>query len=300
LVQTASEKAGIPYVNALLQPQHPTCSGAASLTPVFPTRDSLVNRWAGALVDRVTWSIFAEATNRYRAQLRLAPHTSASFWRANHSARAVMGFSRHVVPSPPDWPREAAPTGYWFLDEALGSPSETLAAFVEAGEAPVYIGFGSMSNRDPRRTLDLIIEAVRRARQRAVIAAGWGDLPTGSLSAEVLVVKSAPHNWLFPRVCAVVHHGGAGTTAAGLRAGRPTMVIPHMSDQPYWGRRVHELGVGVKPVPRHKLTVESLSAGLDQLARDARIHACAAALGRAIRTEPGVEAAVAAIERLKH
>jgi sterol 3beta-glucosyltransferase len=159
----------------------------------------------------------------------------------------------------------------------------------------VYIGFGSMSNRAPQQTLELIQDAVKQSGQRAVVAAGWGDLPTGA-TPEVCVVKSAPHHWLFPQVSAVVHHGGAGTTAAGLRAGRPTLIVPHMSDQPYWGRRVHELGVGVKPIPRHKLTAETLAARLRQLASDGVIRERAAAMGVKIRAERGVESAVAAVE----
>ncbi|MBP8058825.1 MAG: glycosyltransferase, partial [Chloroflexi bacterium] len=116
------------------------------------------------------------------------------------------------------------------------------------------------------------------------------------LPDNLFVLQSAPHHWLFPRMAAVVHHGGAGTTAAGLRAGRPTFIIPHMADQPYWGRRVHELGVGVKPVPRHKLTAKVLAQKIEQLVRDPQIKTQAEALGAKIRAEQGAQAAVQAIE----
>jgi sterol 3beta-glucosyltransferase len=203
------------------------------------------------------------------------------------------------VPPAADWPGEPVLTGYWFLDEEAGwSPPDELSTFLKNGPAPVYIGFGSMSNRDSRKTLDLIVAAVKRSSQRAVVAAGWSDLRAENSTPEVCVIKGAPHPWLFPRVSAVVHHGGAGTTAAGLRAGKPTLIIPHMVDQPYWGRRVYELGAGVKPIPRHKLTVEALAQRLSQLARDARIRDNAAVLGEKIRAERGVEAAVATIESL--
>ena len=297
LVQTASEKTGVPYVNALLQPQHPTRSGAASLMPLFPMRESIVNRWMGALAERILWRVAAETTNRYRSQVGLPPHTAGSFWRACHGARAVMGFSRFVVPPAADWPPGAALTGYWFLDEEAGwSPPEDLTVFLGSGPPPLYLGFGSMSNRDPGKTLELILAAVKRSGQRAIIAAGWSNLPDRDLPPEVRVIQSAPHHWLFDRVSAVVHHGGAGTTASGLRAGRPTLIVPHMSDQPYWGRRVHEIGAGVKPVPRHRLTVETLAARLDELQDNSRIREGAAALGEKIRAERGVEAAVTAIE----
>lgn len=299
IVQTASEKSGVPYVNALLQPQHPTRSGQASLTPLLASRNSVANLWMGWLADRIVWSISAQVTNRYRAQLGLPPHSVSSFAHANRRTPAVLGFSRHVVPPPLDWPRATALTGYWFLDDdATGSPPEELRAFVTSGPPPVYIGFGSMSNRNPQQTLDLIVAAVKRSGQRALVAAGWTELHGDGLPLEICVIKSAPHRWLFPQVSAVVHHGGAGTTAAGLRAGKPTLVIPHMADQPYWGRRVHELGVGAAPIPRHKLTVGTLAARLDELARNSRIRDAAAALGEKIRVERGVEAAVAAIENM--
>ena len=298
LVQTASEKSGVPYVNALLQPQFPTRSGAASLMPVFPRRHIVLNRWAGVLTERIVWSVVAPVTNRYRAQVGLRTHGASSFGRANHRAPAVMGFSRHVVPPAPDWAEDATLTGYWFMDEEPGwAPGEELVAFLKDGPPPVYIGFGSMSHRDPLGTVSLIAAAVERSGQRAIVVSGWSDLPAVKLPGAVCVVKGAPHHWLFPQMSAVVHHGGAGTTAAGLRAGRPTLVVPHMSDQPYWGRRVHEIGAGPKPIPRHKLTVESLTAALDQLARDTRIREGAADIGAKLRAERGVDVAVAALGR---
>jgi UDP:flavonoid glycosyltransferase YjiC (YdhE family) len=153
-----------------------------------------------------------------------------------------------------------------------------------------------VSNRAPDKTLRLILEALRLTGQRAIIAAGWGGVRAEKLPEGVFAVESVPHRWLFPRVAGVVHHGGAGTTAEGLRAGAPAMIIPHMADQPYWGRRVHELGVGVKPVPRHKLTAEALAAGLRQLVGDDAMRARARALGEIIQAERGVEVAVGVIE----
>jgi sterol 3beta-glucosyltransferase len=212
-----------------------------------------------------------------------------------------MGFSRHVVPPARDWPKGTTLTGFWFLDEdGKAPPPPALAAFLAAGPPPVYVGFGSMSNREPAKTLDLIVAAVRRTGQRAVVAAGWGDLRGEGLPPEVCVVKSTPHRWLFPQCSAVVHHGGAGTTAAGLHAGKPTLVVPHMADQPFWGRRVYELEVGVKPLPRHKLTVDRLAERLEKLVADGRIRDGAAALSEKLRAERGVEAAVKAIEALGH
>jgi sterol 3beta-glucosyltransferase len=299
LVQTIAEKTGLPYVNASLQPQQPSRSGAASLTPIVPQGSSLLNLWMGEFAQRLLWSVSAGATNRLRQQLGLAPHTAGRYQRARGRAPSVLGFSAHVVPPAPDWPPNIVTTGYWFLDEAASwQPSPALDAFLRAGPPPVYIGFGSMSSRAPQKTLALILEALKDARHRALIASGWSGMQAASLPEEVIVVDSVPHHWLFPRVAAVVHHGGAGTTAAGLRAGRPSMIVPHMSDQPYWGRRVHELGAGVRPVPRHRLTSKILADGLAQLVHDPGIQEKARTLGEQIRAERGVERAVDAIDTL--
>jgi sterol 3beta-glucosyltransferase len=302
-VQAVSQKSGVPYLSVLLQPQRPTSSGPAMPNPIVARGSSPLNRLMSSFIERVLWSVVAESVNELRTRhLQLPPHTAPTWIRVKLTAPTVYGFSRHVVPPASDWPSRTVVSGYWFLDEGVQwQPPPELAAFLAAGEPPVYIGFGSMSHRDPGATLSLILEAVRRSGQRALIATGWSSARAGdsadALPSTVLTIASAPHDWLFPRVSAVVHHGGAGTTAAGLRAGKPTMIIPHMSDQPYWGARVYALGVGVKPVPRHKLTAERLARGLHQLATDARLRDQARALGEQIRAERGVENAVRAIEQ---
>jgi len=290
-VQAVTEATGKGYLNAMLQPQYPTVSGEASVTPLVPTRNNPLNRLMGKFVERVLWSILKETTNTFRtSHLGLPPHTFGSYQKARRKAHTLFGFSPKVVPNAPDWDRICHICGYWFLDEAQqDSPSAELSAFLEAGDAPVYIGFGSMSHRDPQHTLNLILEALKHTRQRAVVASGWNSADLQVRSDQVLLVSSVSHNWLFPRVSAVVHHGGAGTTAAGLRAGKPTLIIPHMSDQPYWGRRVHELGVGAAPIPRHKLNVARLAAAITQITTDPAMRQRAEALGRHIRAEDGLK-----------
>ncbi len=297
LVQTASAQSGVPYLNAFLQPQLPTRSGAATMMPLVARGSSRLNEWVGHLALRLLWRVAAKPANRLRARAGLPPHNAASYAAQQRRTPVIYGYSSHIAPPPPDWPAWATVTGYWFLDEDAGwQPPDELKAFLEAGPPPVYIGFGSMANRAPQQTLSLILEAVAQAGARAVIGAGWARLADGAaLPPSVHVVGSAPHGWLFPRVSALIHHGGAGTTAAGLRAGRPSMIIPHMADQPYWGRRVYELGVGVRPVPRHQLTAERLASGLRQLAEDGALRARAAALGQQLAAERGVERAVEVI-----
>ena len=296
--QAAAEKLGIPHVQALLQPFRRTASGAASLTPVTKGT-SILNRWLGALAEQMIWQVSGTTTNAFRAQLGLPAHSTGSYLRALGKTPSVYGFSRHVVPQPPDWGDNQQITGYWFLDEGQNyQPPADLARFLAAGTPPVYVGFGSMSSGRPQETLDLIAEALRRSGQRGIIGSGWSGAEASNLPENMLLVEHAPHEWLFERVAAVVHHGGAGTTGAGLRAGKPTLIVPHFSDQPFWGRRVHELGVGAKPIPRHKLTAENLADGIRAVVSDRDLPEAAAALGAKIRAERGVENAVKWIEKM--
>ncbi len=211
---------------------------------------------------------------------------------------AMYGFSPHVLPRPADWPAHASVTGFWFLDaQADWTPPPDLTAFLAAGEPPVYVGFGSMIGRDPVRLAHNVYEALRLAGRRGIVLSGWAGLGAGDVPDHVKVVHDVPHDWLFPRCAAVVHHGGAGTTAAGLRAGVPSVIAPYFADQPFWGRRVHALGVGPRPVPQQTLTAAGLGAAIQEAVSSEAMQARAAALGRLLRAEDGVTAACDAFER---
>jgi UDP:flavonoid glycosyltransferase YjiC (YdhE family) len=198
-------------------------------------------------------------------------------------------FSDTVVPRPADWPSYVHTTGYWFVDTAPDwSPPRELAGFLAAGPPPVYVGFGSMVPADPVRTDAVVRSALRRAGLRGVLA---GDPAHAPQDDDVLVVNDVPHAWLFPRMAAVVHHGGAGTTAAGMRAGVPTIVCPFFGDQPYWGERVAALGAGPRPLPVKGLTAGHLAASLQRATGSERVRAAAARLGERLSAEDGVGAA---------
>jgi sterol 3beta-glucosyltransferase len=174
-----------------------------------------------------------------------------------------------------------------------------LAEFLANGKPPIYVGFGSIKDKATfRQTVELVAQAVERLGERAVIGLGWSsaDAVELSLPKSVMLIGNVPHSWLFPRVSAVVHHGGAGTTAAGLIAGKPTLIIPHTADQPAWGLRVWELGVGAKPIPKKKLTQENLEAALKELLQP-NVIAEAGRLGETLRTENGVRKAVGIIKK---
>lgn len=172
-----------------------------------------------------------------------------------------------LVPKPPDWGPEIDIAGFVFLDLASSfKPPESLEKFMAAGEAPVYIGFGSIVVDDPDRFTSLIFEAVKKAGVRALVSKGWGGLGGEKDTPDnVYMLENTPHDWLFPRVRAVVHHGGAGTTAIGMKCGKPTMIVPFFGDQPFWGAMVARAGAGAhEAIPYKRLTADKLAEGIQQ------------------------------------
>jgi sterol 3beta-glucosyltransferase len=222
----------------------------------------------------------------------LPPDFGSPFSRQNAPCSpTIISCSDHVFPRPPDWPEYVYNTGYWFLDDEAGwQPPTELLDFLERGLPPVYVGFGSIG--DPAlagQTTELVIAALKRSGKRGVLATGWNGLSKiDCLPEDMFILESAPHAWLFPRMAAVVHHGGAGTTAAGLRAGIPSVIIPASNDQFAWGRRVYELGAGSKPIPRKKLSTEILSEAINFTLKS-EIVAASEALGNKIQTETGAQ-----------
>lgn len=295
-----AEKMGLPVLQAYYIPFTPTKAYPSFVFPQQPSwTGSALNRLSYRLAQQMMWQGFRAADRRVRKEVLGIP--PASFWGPFDAdclqrTPVLYGYSSHVIPKPLDWGEDTHVTGYWFLDPVdEWTPPAALVEFLEAGPPPVFVGFGSMSSREPEETADLIVEAVGRARQRAIILSGWGGLQRSSVPDTVFMVDSVPYPWLFPRVSAVVHHGGARTTSAGLRAGAPSVVIPFFGDQPFWGQRVATLGVGPEPVPRKKLTVERLARAIEEAVTDEGMRRRAAELGAKIRAEDGVGQAVGVV-----
>jgi len=245
------------------------------------------------------WQMMRPIINEARRDvLNLQPYRVIGPWPEMLRTRmpVVYGYSEQVLPKPRDWPDFIHVTGYWFLHEHGWTPPRDLLDFLADGSPPVYIGFGSMVDRDPERITEIALNALRYSGQRAIFLRGWGDLQQADLPPNVFMIDNAPHEWLFPRMAAVVHHGGAGTTAAAIRAGVPSIVVPFFGDQPFWGDRVALLGVGTAPLARKTLTGAQLAGAIDRAISDNNIRANAAALGERIRVEDGVARAVEIIE----
>ncbi len=299
--QALSEKLGIPLLLAYLVPFTPTSVFPSALTPIPQTPlTRWMNRPSHRLAQQMMWQSFRSADNKARAEvLHLPP---ASFWGPFSSLRqqkqpVLYGYSPHVLPHPRDWNDSQHVTGYWFLEPPQGweAPAD-LSHFLQSGSPPVYIGFGSMTSSKPEEIADIALQALARTGQRGVLYAGWGGLKKEQLPSTVFMTDSIPHTWLFSHMAAVVHHGGVGTTAAGLAAGIPSIIIPFFADQPFWGRRVYELGVGPKPIARRQLTADNLTEAIGRAVSDEEMRKKAAYLGERIRAENGVAQAISIIE----
>jgi len=200
------------------------------------------------------------------------------------------------VPRPADWPPWHQMTGYWFLEETQGwTPPQALERFLQAGEAPVYIGFGSSGTRLSSRMIALIRGALEKAGLRAVLAS-QGEVEQETAD-QFFHVRQVSHAWLFPRLAALVHHGGAGTTAAGLRAGVPALVMPQYADQFFWAERLAELGLGPPPIPPRLLSPEGFLKALEQVVHDGGMRARARVIQGIILAEDGLERAVEIIRQ---
>jgi len=294
-----AEKLEIPQASMVGQPALvATRDGRALPNAPLPKRISIVNYLFGKLlIEPYGWQMVGEITNRFRQEvLGLPPQSRRENTAARKRMLTLMGYSPHVVPHPADWPEHFHTTGYWFLEEGdEWDPPTELLAFLEEGERPISVGFGSMTGRDPQRMTELVATAVQQSGVRAVLLSGWAGLGEMALPDSIFCLKRAPHSWLFPRMAEVVHHGGAGTMAAGLRAGAPSVIVPHFADQPFWGRRANALGVGPEPIPRHKLTAEKLADAITVAVTDRRMRRRSAELAEKIGEEDGVGTAVGLI-----
>ncbi|RGD57042.1 glycosyltransferase [Kitasatospora xanthocidica] len=291
---TAGDAYGVPVLGTYLTPAFATTefplpgpAGGADLGPEG-------NLAAGQDRLRGADRMFSSAVDRMRERLSLPGRTSPE--PLGHTRPVVHGYSPVLLPRPADWPAPVDVAGFWWPARPLGwQPPGDLVDFLQAGPAPVFIGFGSMAPGEGERLGELVTAAVRQAGVRAVVQAGWAGLEAAGDG--VFCVGDVPHDWLFPRTAAVVHHAGAGTTGAALRAGVPAVPVPVMADQPFWAARLHRLGVAPQPVPFADLTAERLAAAITAaLAEPVRRRA--AAVAGLMAGEDGAGAVLAHVARI--
>jgi UDP:flavonoid glycosyltransferase YjiC (YdhE family) len=296
-----AEKLEIPCLWALTIPIFGRTRTRPALLPPLPL-GSGYNLLAHILTEQGTQQTIGRLFNSWRqTRLDLPPiplHRWPYTQLRGQPVPMLYCYSTAILPRPPDWSEHAHVTGYWFLGHAPDwQPPAGLVGFLESGPPPIYVGFGSTTSRDPEETIRIVMDALRQSGQRGVIAAGREGLSQPGLPGEVFVTAAIPHDWLFPRMTAVVHHGGAGTTGAGLRAGVPSIVVPATNDQPFWGRQVEALGAGPTPIPRRRLTADRLARAISVAVTDQSMRKRAAELGETIRAEDGVGNAVGIVNQ---
>jgi sterol 3beta-glucosyltransferase len=275
----------IPGVQALMQPLTPTRAFPCPLLPISSSLGGAGNRLSYLFCAMLMHWAWRDALNAWhkRFQIPRVPTT-------NIATPTLYGFSAHIVPRPSDYPPQHQITGFWFLPDRAWQPPMELDSFLRAGDAPVYVGFGSAPVRDARGLNALLIDAQRATGLRFLLPRTLAEetLPRASFYA----LDDVPHTWLFPRVRAVIHHGGAGTTAAALRAGVPQIIVPMYSDSFFWSARLFDKGVAPRPLPETKLSADALIDALELILRDNAMQARARDLSKAIAREQGVTRAV--------
>lgn len=274
-----------PHLYAVFAPVWPSAHGDSVALALRPRASSPVNRAWSALAGRVALDLFRPAGDLVRARKGLPRRHFRHYTAAAESTPTLLAASPSVVPPAADWPPALRQTGYWVRDDVAAALEPALEAFLAAGDAPVFVGFGSMPTPDPAGVSRDVALVLGRLGVRGIVSEGLAGLGVEP-SPVLLGIGATPHESLFPRCAVVVHHGGAGTTAAAVRAGVPQVVVPHAADQPYWGRRLADLGVAPPPIARKDLTAARLERALEvALSRGAR--QAAYALGERVRAEDG-------------
>lgn len=293
-----AEAKGVPSIGVRLQPLSATVAYPPAVLGSW-TAGRLLNRAASGLGAGVVDALYGRVVAGFRGQLGLPDATASTLRRRRTDTDwpILYGYSPSVLPRPVDWRSGIEVTGYWWpARRTQWRPPEGLMAFLDDGPPPVFVGFGSLmkGERESARLSDVVQKALRSAGARGVIQTGWAGLDASG--SDMLTVGDVPHDWLFERVAAVVHHCGAGTAAAGLRAGAPAVGIPVAGDQPFWARRMRELGVSSATIPHRRLTADRLGSAIRTALEDKTIQLAATTLAASIAAEDGVGQAVRVVE----
>ena len=296
------EALGVPCVFCMLQPFGRTREFPSALLPVRFSLGRSYNSLTYRALEQAMWQPWRRTPNAWRTHtLRVPPLPLSGPWRGLYASPfpCLYGYSPAVAPPPPgDWPADHLVTGFWYLDGEPGwSPPPGLERFLSSGDPPIFIGFGSMGTSHRGASQRAIERALQASGLRAVVSPGGPEALLHLIdgSKRTVVPGDVPHAWLFPRVSAVVHHGGAGTTAEGVRAGVPSIILPVAADQYFWAERIAELGVGLRSVSRSTLTPGAIADLFVRVSKDTEMRKRAGLLGGKVRAERGVARAVKAL-----
>jgi sterol 3beta-glucosyltransferase len=294
-----AEKLGIPLIELFTIPWTRTTQFPNPFA-VSSAASPIYNYSSFVAMEQGMFQPMRSILNKFRSQVLGLPFLGITDYRI-HSDRHIpflYCWSPSVLPKPHDWPEYIDVTGYWFMEPDKNyKPDPKLVKWLEEGPKPIYIGFGSVTVEDPDGLTKTIFEAVKMSGARAVLSKGWGGMGADEYPDYIFPVDNVPHDWLFPRCAGTIQHGGAGTTAAALCAGIPTMIVPFFGDQFFWGKRIEDLGVGPTHMSIKNITVEKLSKSINALLTDQKMIQRAASIGEQIRSQDGVGRAVAAINR---
>ncbi|KAI8820297.1 uncharacterized protein EV422DRAFT_532330 [Fimicolochytrium jonesii] len=304
-----AEKLSIPLHMSFTMPWVRTISFPHPLTNIehSKTVHKLVNKMSYGVVDTLTWLGVGDVINEFRRDVLGLKRMGVQQGTETVEYMEVpwtFCWSPSLIPKPVDWGPNIAISGFYFLDQANNyTPPPDLSTFLNLSPAPIYIGFGSITGQDPGKFTSTILQAVQQAGVRAIISKGWMNMGGGESGAKsgipdlgdkVLFIGDCPHDWLFQHVAAVVHHGGAGTLSAGLRCGKPTVVVPFFGDQFFWGAMVYRMKAGPLPVPAKDLTASGLAAAITTALSPATVHA-AQHIANQMAQENGVKLGVASL-----
>jgi sterol 3beta-glucosyltransferase len=302
LAQSLGEALSIPVVETQLVPTMPSHHAPIIPLPAWmQAMPQVVNVGLGHLTRQMVWHVYRPAYNTVvRPQLGLEPYPNfGPYYHRKFQRPKLFAYSPCLVEPRKSWPSTIQTTGPWTLEGgAAWEPPAELLGFMEAGPQPIYIGFGSMYHHDAKAFTDMIQTSIEETGKRVILATGWGGLNAQHMSEasrdKILSVGHLPHDWLFPRVALAVHHGGAGTTHAALRAGIPSVVTPVFGDQPFWAQRLQKLGVAPAALPRETLTSSGLTKAIN-IAASAEMCERARVVGKRLQAEHGVDNAIQAL-----
>ena len=293
---------GIKAAHAYMQPAVPTREFPCALINVPPFEmPGWLNWLESRLYFEIAWLGARPIAKFAHGLIDLPPPgwDNPTMMELHRGQPFLMAYSEAFLPRPKDWPDHVEVTGFWFQDTPPSwQPPPDLVRFIESGPPPIYAGFGSMVMKNPEATVNMVLEAVAKNNARAVIAEGWSGYKPARLPDNVFAVDAIPHDWLLPKMAATIHHGGAGTTGAGLRAGIPQIVVPFVGDQFFWGLQVEKRGIGPRRVPHKSLSAAKLSEAISGVLNDQAMRKKAAEIGERVRAENGLARAADIIERM--